>query len=78
MLRKGPENANRFVQCVCTGGAQALADLATREYAFEPPEFVTQTCELCYLARRYLSRYHPHVFGPPEIYGKAGPVEAGR
>ncbi|MDP6779224.1 MAG: radical SAM protein [Candidatus Latescibacteria bacterium] len=68
ILEAGPENANRFVQAVCERGALGLAELAQREYGFEPPERVTQNCELCYLTRSFLRQFHPEVFGPEEIY----------
>jgi len=68
LLADGPENANRFVQAVAKEGALGLADLARREHGFMPPDQVTQTCELCYLARRFLRRFHPDVFGPAEVY----------
>lgn len=70
VLEEGPENANRFVRCVCEEGARGLAELARREYGFEMPDSVTQTCELCYLARRHLRQFHPGVFGPGRIYGE--------
>lgn len=70
VLESGPENANRFVRSVCEGGARGLAELARRDYGFQLPPSVTQTCELCYLARHHLRRFHPGVFGPAEIYGE--------
>jgi hypothetical protein len=73
VLENGPENANRFVRMVCASGALGLAELAQREYAFAMPESVTQTCELCYLARCHLRRFHPGIFGPAEIYGDSQP-----
>jgi len=69
VLAKGPEKANRFVSIVCERGPWGLADLASREYGFVLPEGVTQTCELCYLTRSFLRQFHPHVFGPQEVYG---------
>jgi len=68
LFDQGPENASRFVRTVCTEGALGLARLAESEYGFTMPERVSQTCELCYLARRHLRRHHPEVFGPAEIY----------
>ena len=68
LLAAGPEDANRFVREVCARGAVGLAELAHREYGFEWPPRVTQTCELCYAARRWLRRFHPDVFGPGEVY----------
>ncbi len=68
VLAAGPENANRFVCVVCEKGALGLADLAQREYGFERPEQVTQTCELCFLTRSFLRQFHPEVFGPEEVY----------
>lgn len=68
LLAQGPENANRFVRVVCEEGPLGLAELAKREYGFEIPERVTQTCELCHLARSFLRRFHPEVFGPAEVY----------
>ncbi len=69
LLAEGPEKANRFVRTVCEHGALGLAELAHREYGFVLPETVTQTCELCYMTRSFLRRFHPDVFGPWEIYG---------
>jgi hypothetical protein len=69
LFARGPEKANRFVETVCEGGALELAELARREYGFELPERVTQTCELCYLTRSFLRQFHPEIFGPQEIYG---------
>jgi hypothetical protein len=69
VLRNGPERDNRFVEAVCGGGAIALARLAQREHGFNLPLRVSQTCELCYLARRFLRRHYPEVFGPEEVYG---------
>jgi hypothetical protein len=69
VLARGPEKANRFVRTVCERGGVGLADLAHREYGFVLPARVTQTCELCYLTRSFLRRFHPDVFGPQEIYG---------
>jgi pyruvate-formate lyase-activating enzyme len=71
LFARGPETVNRFVRTVCEGGAVALAELARREHGFVLPERVTQTCELCYLTRSFLRRFHPDVFGPQEIYGQA-------
>jgi len=68
LLARGPEKANRFVEAVCAGGAMALAELARRERGFVLPERVSQKCELCYLARRFLRTFHPDVFGPAEVY----------
>ncbi|MCP4644083.1 MAG: radical SAM protein [bacterium] len=68
LLADGPEKANRFVAMVCEHGPLALMDFARREHGFEPPAAVTQSCELCYLARRFLSPHYPEVFGPGEIY----------
>lgn len=68
VLARGPETANRFVRVVCESGPRGLAELARAEYGFSAPERVTQTCELCYLARRFLRRFHPDVFGPAEVY----------
>ena len=68
LFADGPENANRFVRTVCEGGAVGLAELARREYGFVWPQRVTQACELCYLARRHLRRWHPEIFGPAEVY----------
>jgi len=69
LFAEGPEKANRFVSTVCEHGALGLAELARREYGFVLPASVTQTCELCYVARSFLRRFHPDVFGPQEIYG---------
>ena len=69
VLAQGPEKANRFVRTICEHGAPGLAELAHREYGFVLPEAVTQTCELCYVTRSFLRRFHPDVFGPREIYG---------
>jgi len=68
LLANGPEHANRFVELVCREGALGLAELARRDYGFVMPERVTQTCHLCYLARRFLRKHHPDVFGPAEVY----------
>lgn len=68
LLARGPENANRFVAAVCERGAMGLAELARREYGFVLPGRVTQTCELCYVTRSFLRRFHPDVFGPEEVY----------
>ena len=68
LLARGPETANGFVRTVCEHGALGLAERARREHGFAFPEQVTQTCELCYLARRFLHKFHPQVFGPAEIY----------
>ncbi len=68
LLALGTEKANRFVQTICDKGPLGLAELAQREYGFAPPEHVTQTCELCYLTRRFLREFHPDVFGPMDIY----------
>jgi hypothetical protein len=68
VLARGPENANRFTRTVTVSGALGLARLAQREYGLELPERVTQTCELCYLTRRFLRQFHPDVFGPEEVY----------
>lgn len=68
ILTEGPENANRFVRMVCESGPGALVEFARREHGYEPPAQVTQTCELCYLARRFLRHYYPEVFGPGEVY----------
>lgn len=68
VLAAGPEKANRFTEVLAARGARGLAELAVDEYGFELPERVSQNCELCYLARRHLRRFHPDVFGPPEIY----------
>lgn len=72
LLATGPENTNRFVRMVCESGALGLARLAQREYGFAMPERVTQDCELCYLARRFLRPHHPDVFGPREAYPPKG------
>ena len=56
------------MRAVCEGGALGLAELASREYDFIWPKQVTQTCELCYLTRRFLRPFHPEVFGPAEVY----------
>lgn len=69
VLARGPERANRFVTVVCEQGPRGLAELARREYGFVPPQRLTQTCELCYLARAFLRQFHPDVFGPVEVYG---------
>jgi pyruvate-formate lyase-activating enzyme len=71
LFARGPERANRFVRTVCESGPMGLAELAIREYGFEMPERVTQNCELCHLARSFLRRFHPEVFGPAEVYGQA-------
>jgi len=68
VLARGPEHANRFVAVVCREGPLGLAQLARSEYGFEWPPRVSQGCELCYLARRHLRRFHPEVFGPAEVY----------
>lgn len=68
LLASGPERANRFVATVCSDGAMGLAEWAQRAHGFAPPEKVTQTCELCYLTRRFLRPFHPEVFGPEEVY----------
>ena len=68
LFARGPEKANRFVQTVSEAGPLGLAELARREHGFELPERVTQTCELCYLVRRFLRGFHPDVFGPAEVY----------
>ena len=68
LLARGLEKANRFVSTVCDQGAVGLAELAHREYGFVLPESVAQTCELCYLTRSFLRRFHPDVFGPAEVY----------
>ncbi|MBT3374078.1 MAG: radical SAM protein [Lentisphaerae bacterium] len=68
VLAAGPEHANRFVECLCAAGPLGLAKLARDEYGFEFPEFVTQGCELCFLARRHLRKTHPDIFGPAEVY----------
>ena len=69
VLARGPERANRFVAVVCEQGPRGLAELARGEHGFVPPERLTQTCELCYLARAFLRQFHPDVFGPEEVYG---------
>ncbi|HUU69860.1 MAG TPA: radical SAM protein [Planctomycetota bacterium] len=74
LLAAGPERANRFVEVVCREGALGLAKLACRDYGFVMPERVTQTCHLCYLARRFLRKHYPDVFGPGEVYA-AGVME---
>lgn len=68
VLARGPENANEFTRIVCESGPLALAELARSKYGFVWPELVSQDCELCFLARRYLRQFHPEVFGPAEIY----------
>ena len=68
LLAGGAAGANRFVETVCERGAVGLAELATREHGFVWPETVSQTCELCYVTRRFLRKFHPEVFGPEEVY----------
>lgn len=68
LLAVGPDKANQFVHVVCEKGARGLAEIAQREYGFVLPEHITQWCELCFLARRHLRRFHPEVFGPEEVY----------
>jgi len=68
LLAQGPETANRYVATVSSEGALGLARLAAREHGFALPARVTQTCELCYLTRRFLRAYDPEVFGPAEVY----------
>ena len=68
LLAAGPEKAHRFVQVLGERGPRGLAELAAREYGYRLPERVTQECELCYLTRRFLRRFHPDIFGPAEIY----------
>lgn len=68
LLQRGPEHANRFVEAVGAHGAMGLAELAQRECGFVLPEAVSQSCELCYLARCCLRRRYPEVFGPAEVY----------
>ena len=67
LLRRGPEKANRFVQVVSESGPIGLARLAEKN-GFVLPERVSQGCELCYLTRRFLRKFHPAVFGPAEVY----------
>ena len=69
LLARGPEKANRFVEIVSEQGPRGLAELARRDYGFTLPERVTQSCELCFITRRFLHGVHPEVFGPSEIYG---------
>ena len=68
LLAKGPERANRFVEIVCEAGGLGLARLAQREHGFKMPDRVSQTCELCCLARQFLRAHYPDVFGPEEVY----------
>jgi organic radical activating enzyme len=68
VLAEGAAGANRFVNAVCERGAVGLAELASREYGFVWPETASQTCELCYVTRRFLRKFHPEVFGPEEVY----------
>ena len=69
LFARGPERANRFVRTVCESGPMGLAELAIREYGFQMPERVAQNCELCHITRTFLSKHHPDVFGPAEVYG---------
>jgi pyruvate-formate lyase-activating enzyme len=69
VLARGPGKANRFTAVVCEQGPWGLAELARREHGFIIPERLTQTCELCYLARSFLRPFYPDVFGPGEVYG---------
>lgn len=68
VLARGPENANEFTRIVCESGPLGLAEVARSDYGFVWPESVSQDCELCFLARRHLRRFHPEVFGPAEVY----------
>ena len=68
VLAAGPEKVHRFVEAVARGGPLALAWVAQREYGFEFPAKISQACDLCYTTRRFLSRFHPEVFGPAEVY----------
>ncbi len=68
LLAAGPERANTFVELLCESGPCALTALAIRDYGFQPPTRVTQTCDLCYQTRKFLRDFHPEVFGPAEVY----------
>ena len=68
LLAEGVCGSSYLMQTVCEKGPMGLAELAHREYGFVIPEQVAQTCELCYLTRRFLHKFHPNVFGPGEIY----------
>jgi organic radical activating enzyme len=68
VIANGTAGANRFLKAVCEHGAVGLAELASREYGFVWPETASQTCELCFVARRFLRKFHPEVFGPAEVY----------
>jgi len=68
LLAAGPGAANRFVRVACESGGRGLAALARREYGFVMPDRVAQACELCFIARRFLHKHHPEVFGPAEVY----------
>ena len=76
LLAEGPGKANRFVRLLSEKGILGLADLAQRKYGFALPERVTQTCELCYLTRRFLHGFHPEVFGPAEVYAREETLSA--
>lgn len=49
------------------GGPAALARFAA-DYGFKPSERYTDSCQLCFEARRHLQPYFPDLLGPAEVY----------